>query len=75
LRIELERTELTCNTTTNYLPYELTGGNVVGKNIFGRLYFDYRISTNLQATANYDGRVQGGGKIIHTAHAEVRAFF
>jgi hypothetical protein len=75
LRLEFERTELTCNTTTNYLPYELTGGNVVGKNMFGRVYFDYRISTNLQATANYEGRVQGSSKLIHTAHAEVRAFF
>lgn len=75
LRLEFERTELTCNTTANYLPYELTGGNVVGKNMFGRVYFDYRISTNLQATANYEGRVQGSSKIIHTAHAEVRAFF
>ncbi len=75
LRLEFERTELTSNTTANYLPYELTGGNVVGKNMFGRVYFDYRISTNLQATANYEGRAQGGSKIIHTAHAEVRAFF
>ena len=75
LRLEFERTELTCNTTANYLPYELTGGNVVGKNMFGRMYFDYRISANLQATANYEGRVQGASKIIHTAHAEVRAFF
>lgn len=75
LRFEVERNELTTNTVENYLPFELTAGNVVGKNYFWRLFFDYRFGTNLLSTANYDGRKLGGGKIIHTARVEVRAFF
>ncbi|MFA6026383.1 MAG: hypothetical protein WC727_08085, partial [Ignavibacteriaceae bacterium] len=75
LRLEIERNELTTNTIENYLPFELTAGNVVGKNYFWRLFFDYRFGTNLLSTANYDGRKLGGGKIIHTARVEVRAFF
>jgi len=75
LRIEAERNELLSNSTSNILPYELTGGNVLGKNYFWRLNFDYRFGLNLQSTASYDGRLQGSGRIIHTARAEVRAFF
>jgi len=75
LRAELERNELSVNTNENYLPYELTAGNVVGKNYLWRLFFDYRIGANLLSTANYDGRKLGGGKVIHTARVEVRAFF
>lgn len=75
LRIEVERNELLSNSTTNFLPYELTGGNVLGKNYFWRFNFDYRFGLNLQSTASYDGRLQGIGRIIHTARAEVRAFF
>jgi hypothetical protein len=75
LRFEVERNELTANTVENYLPYELTAGNVVGKNYLWRMFFDYRFGTNLLSTANYDGRKLGGGKIIHTARMEVRAFF
>jgi hypothetical protein len=75
LRFEVERNELTTNTVENYLPFELTAGNVVGKNYLWRLFFDYRFGTNLLSTANYDGRKLGGGKIVHTAKVEVRAFF
>lgn len=75
VRFEVERTELIKNDTENFLPFELTNGNLVGKNYFWRLNFDYRISANLQSTLGYDGRSQGGGKVIHTARAEVRAFF
>ncbi len=75
LRVEVERNELTTNTVENYLPFELTAGNVVGKNYLWRLFFDYRFGTNLLSTANYDGRKLGGGKIVHTARVEVRAFF
>ncbi|MBX2976456.1 MAG: hypothetical protein KF721_09995 [Ignavibacteriaceae bacterium] len=75
LRIELERNELLSNSTENFLPYELTGGNTVGKNYFWRVNFDYRFGLNIQSTASYDGRLQGTGRIIHTARAEVRAFF
>lgn len=75
LRVEVERNELTANTKDNFLPFELTSGNLIGKNYFWRLNFDYRLSANLQSTVSYDGRVQGGGKAIHTARAEVRAYF
>jgi hypothetical protein len=75
LRIELERSELITNTTENFIPFELTSGNRIGKNYFGRLNFDYRVASFLQITMNYDGRFQGGGKVIHTARAEARAYF
>ncbi len=75
LRIELERDELTGNTSENFLPFELTGGNQIGKNYFWRLNFDYRINTFLQSTISYDGRLQGTSSAIHTATAEVRAYF
>jgi len=39
------------------------------------MFFDYRFGTNILSTANYDGRKLGGGKIVHTARVEVRAFF
>ena len=75
LRIELERDELIANTTENVLPFELTGGNQVGKNYFWRLNFDYRVASFLQTTVNYEGRLQGQGRVIHTAQAEARAYF
>ena len=75
LRIELERDELTSNSTDNYIPFELTEGNLIGKNYFWRLNFDYKIAANLQSTISYDGRLQGANKVIHTARAEVRAYF
>ena len=74
-RFEVERNELTTNTFANYLPFELTAGNVIGKNYLWRMFFDYRFGTNILSTANYDGRKLGGGKIVHTARVEVRAFF
>jgi hypothetical protein len=75
LRIEIERNELTANTAENFLPFELTGGNLLGKNYFWRLNFDYRLASYLQSTVSYDGRLQGAGNAIHTARAEVRAYF
>lgn len=74
IRIEAERNELNANTTENYIPFELTNSNLPGKNYYLRFNFDYRFSTNLQSTASYDGRSQGG-KFIHNLRAEVRAFF
>ena len=75
LRIEIERNELNANTTENTIPYELTNSNRIGKNYYWRLNFDYRLTSYLQTTISYDGRVQGAGKIIHTAKAEARAYF
>lgn len=75
LRVELERNELIANTSQNFIPFELTSGNQIGKNYFWRLNFDYRLSSNLQTTISYDGRFQGKGRVIHTARAEARAYF
>lgn len=75
LRVEVERIELTGANANVLLPFELTGGNEIGKNYLWRLNFDYRISGNLQSTVSYDGRLQGVNRAIHTAKAEVRAYF
>jgi hypothetical protein len=75
LRIEIERSELIANTEENFIPFELTGGNQLGKNYFARINFDYRIASFLQITVNYDGRLQGAQRVIHTARAEARAYF
>jgi hypothetical protein len=75
LRIEIERSELITNTNENFIPFELTRGNQIGKNFFGRLNFDYRVASFLQITMNYEGRLQGAGRVIHTARAEARAYF
>ena len=75
LRIEIERNELNANTTENYIPYEMTNGSVIGKNYYWTLNFDYRLTSFLQTTVSYNGRVQGVGKVVHTAKAEARAYF
>lgn len=75
LRLEVERNELIANSTTNSIPFEITKGSVIGKNYFWRVNFDYRIAGNLQTTLSYDGRLQGGGKVVHTMRAEARAYF
>lgn len=75
MRLEFERNELLANTLANYIPFEMTKGNSTGKNYFWRFNFDYRFTGNLQSTIGYDGRQQGKGKVVHTARAEVRAFF
>lgn len=75
LRIEFERAEVSFSQTRLTFPYELTGGKVEGKSYFWRGYFDYSISKNIQASVNYDGRIEGGRKAIHTGRAQVTAFF
>ncbi|NWF90499.1 MAG: hypothetical protein HXY50_13685, partial [Ignavibacteriaceae bacterium] len=75
LKFEVERNELIGNTNQNFIPFELTRGNSIGKNYFIRFNFDYRLTANLQSTVNYDSRIIGGGKAIHTARAEMRAYF
>ena len=75
LRIEFKRDELRANITTNFIPFELTSGNVIGKNYYWQFNFDYRLAANLQSTISYDGRALGNEKTVHTARAEVRAYF
>jgi hypothetical protein len=57
------------------LPYEFTGGRLVGKTYLWRAALDYRITQYLQLTMNYDGRAEGNRSVVHNAKAEVRAFF
>ncbi|MBS1517775.1 MAG: hypothetical protein JSS91_06780 [Bacteroidetes bacterium] len=75
VRAEVERDNVKLNFPDAAFPYELTGGRPVGSSILWRLLFDYSISKNLQATINYDGRSEGGRKVIHTGRAEIKAFF
>lgn len=75
LRVEIERNELIASTLQNFIPFELTGGNQIGKNYYWRVNFDYRLSANLQTTLSYDGRLLGKSRAIHTARAEARAYF
>jgi hypothetical protein len=74
LRIEVERTELISNNSFN-IPFEITRGNVVGKNYFWRAFFDYKIASYIQTSLNYDARLQGNSRVIHTMRAEAKAYF
>ena len=75
LRFEIERTELLVNTDKNIIPFEITNGNLIGKNYIWRANFDYRFTGNLQTNINYFGRLQGKGRVINTLRAEARAYF
>jgi hypothetical protein len=75
LRIEAERTELISNSSNSNIPFEITRGNVIGKNYFWRGYFDYRIASYIQTSINYEARIHGKSKVIHTLNAEARAYF
>ncbi len=75
LRIEAERIELISSSNSANLPYEMTRGNVIGKNYFWRIYFDYRVSSFVQTSFSYDARVQGSSRVIQTMRAEARAYF
>lgn len=75
IRAEIERTELISNSTQVNIPFEITRGNVIGKNYFWRLFFDYRIANYIQTSVSYDARLQGTSRIIHSLRAEARAYF
>ncbi|MEG8947453.1 hypothetical protein [Rosettibacter firmus] len=75
IRFEAERTEMISNSRTSEIPFEITKGNVIGKNYFLRAFFDYRIGSNVQTSLTYDARLLGKNKMIHTMRAEARAFF
>ncbi|HEX9005690.1 MAG TPA: hypothetical protein VF889_00250, partial [Bacteroidota bacterium] len=75
LHAEMGREEMRLSRTPDIFPYELTGGRVGGLTWVWRAAFDYRVTQFLQATVNYDGRTEGGAAPVHTARAEVRAFF
>ncbi|HRE40011.1 MAG TPA: hypothetical protein PLG90_01665 [Ignavibacteria bacterium] len=75
VRIELERAEIILNENILTFPYELTNGRINGKSYFIRGIFDYSISQNIQASLNYDGRLEGSRRLLNTARAQVTAFF
>jgi hypothetical protein len=74
-RMETSREEVRLGGASDTFPFELTGGRVVGKTWIWRMGFDYRVTNFIQATLTYDGRSEGGRLPVHTARAEVRAFF
>jgi hypothetical protein len=75
IRVEMERSEVVFNQNITTYPYELTSGKLPGKSYFWRAFFDYSISKNIQANVNYDGRLEGSNRVIHTGRAQVTAFF
>ena len=75
LSIRLERKEFSGASESKYLPFEITEGNVLGKNYLLNVNLDYRIANNLRITFNYLGRKKNREKIIHYLRAEARAFF
>jgi hypothetical protein len=75
LRVEASREEVRLSQALAAFPFELTGGRVDGKTWLWHVAFDYRVTQFIQATMNYDGRSEGGRSPVHTARAEVRAFF
>ena len=75
IRLEVERFEVLLNRDESNFPYELTAGRPAGKSYYWRATFDYSISKNIQASLNYDGRSEGGKKVINTGRAQVTAFF
>ena len=74
-RVEATREEVGLGRALDSFPFELTGGRVAGKTWLWRCALDYRVTQFIQATVNYDGRSEGGRTPVHTARAEVRAFF
>ncbi|MEZ4688805.1 MAG: hypothetical protein R3A12_00940 [Ignavibacteria bacterium] len=75
IRAEFERNEVKLSNSNTSFPFELTNGKTEGLNFLWRLFFDYSISKNLQATLNYDGRNEGGRGVIHSGRGEIKAFF
>ncbi len=75
ISLSIERTELIVNQELNYFPFELTKGYLTGKNYIWRFMADYQFTSNIQTNIIYDGRVQGKNNPIHTATAEIRAYF
>ncbi len=79
LRIEFTRKETTLSNVPSSslisLPYEFTQGNVVGKTFLWQVTFEYRLTSNIQLSANYTGRLEGATTPVHQVHMEARAFF
>ena len=57
------------------LAFEMLDGLQKGKNITWEAIYQRNLSTNLQLSLTYNGRVSEGTKAIHTGGAQVRAYF
>ena len=75
LRLEGSREEVVLSGAQQLYSYELTRGRLPGKTWLWGSALDYRLTSFIQATASYDGRAEGGRAPVHTARAELRAFF
>jgi hypothetical protein len=75
-RAEFTREEvILSHARSGAVPFELTGGKVPGRSWLWHLGVDYRLTQFIQGAVSYDGRSEGGSSPVHTAKAEVRAFF
>jgi hypothetical protein len=74
LRTEFNREEVILNNIVDP-PYEMTDGKLAGQTYLWQITFDYRITSNLQLSINYNGRTERGRTTIHFARMEARAFF
>ena len=75
VRVELERNDVAFSSEVDRFPYELTDGRAEGLSWVWRVNFDYRLTAFMQATLSWIGRSETDRRTIHTARAEVKAFF
>lgn len=75
IRFELEREELITSEKGNYIPFEVLKGNIIGKNYYLKVNFDYRISDLINSSLFYLGRINGNSPVGHSMQAEIKASF
>ncbi|MGA7160498.1 MAG: hypothetical protein WBZ48_05815 [Bacteroidota bacterium] len=77
LRFDLSREEVGLENSVvgAVVPFDLTAGRLEGKTYLWGVSFDYKLSNNLQSSLQYTGRSEQSYAPVHTAKAEVRAFF
>ncbi len=79
VRLELTREEVVLTRPyrdpERLVPFELTGGRIVGQTFLWSVASEYRIDQHVQLSVRYDGRREGRRSAVHTARAEVRAAF
>jgi hypothetical protein len=74
-RAELTREEVRFDRPVIVAPFELTNGKAQGKTWLWTLSLDYRVTSFVQSSIQYQGRSENRARPVHTATAEVRAFF
>jgi hypothetical protein len=75
IRTDFSREEVVPSDPRATYPFEMTGGRAPGRSWLWDGALDYRLTNFLQASASYNGRSEAGASVVHTARAEVRAFF